>query len=64
MKLQSEGLNDMYASSNIVGMIKSKRIKLVRTVARMKDEECIKNCFRGTTREESAWKMSPQMGRF
>jgi hypothetical protein len=38
-------INNMYPSSNIVSVIKSRRIKLARTVAHMKDEECKKFSF-------------------
>jgi hypothetical protein len=44
-KLRSEELNNMYSSSNFVSVIKSKRTKLGRTVARMKDEKCTKIAF-------------------
>ena len=42
-KLHNEGLNDLYSSPNIVGVIKSRRMRLAKRVARMGEGRCIQD---------------------
>jgi len=44
--LHNEELNDLYSSPNIVRVIKSRRMRWARHVARMDEErECIGSCW-------------------
>ena len=47
-RLRSEELNDLYCSSNIVPMIRSKRMRWAGRVARVGEERCIQG-FGGET---------------
>jgi len=40
-KLHNEELNDMYSSPNIVGMIKSRKMRWVRCVERMRERRYV-----------------------
>ena len=64
-KLHNEELNDLYCSSNIFRMFKSRRMKWAGHVARMGrvEERCIQD-FDGETRgKETTRKTQAQMGR-
>jgi hypothetical protein len=41
--MHNEELHDLYTSSNIIRVIKSRRMRLAGQVPRMTDEKCIQN---------------------
>jgi hypothetical protein len=47
-RLHSEELNDLYSSSNIIRVIKSRRMRWAGHVARMGEKQCIQD-FGGET---------------
>ena len=54
-RLHNEELNDLYSSTNIVRVIKSRRMRWAGHVARMGEErECIGSCW-GNRRERDHW---------
>ena len=55
-KLHNEELNDLYCSPNIVRVIKSRRMRWARHVARM-GEWCIRGFGGETRRNETTWKI-------
>jgi len=61
-KLHSESLNDLYSSPNIVGVIKSRRMRWAWHVAHMGVEERRIQGFGEETRgKETTWKTQAQM---
>jgi hypothetical protein len=55
-KLHNEELNDLYSSTNIIRVIKSRRVRWAGHVARMGEEKCLHD-FGGDTRgEKIRWK--------
>jgi hypothetical protein len=52
-KLHNEELNDMYTSPNTVRVIKSRRMRWAKHVARMGRERCVQG-FGGETRGKEA----------
>ena len=53
-KLHNEELNDLYCSPNIVRVIKSRRLRWARNVARRKGEVCTRFWW-GNLRERDHW---------
>jgi hypothetical protein len=51
IKLHNEELNDLYCSPNIIGMIKSRKMRCTGHVARMGEEKCLQG-FGGDTLED------------
>jgi hypothetical protein len=48
IRLHNEELHNLYASPNIVTLIKSRSMRWTRNVARMGDVKCVHNCNRKT----------------
>ena len=55
-KLHNEELNDLYCSPNIIRVIKSRRMKWARNVARMGRGELYTGFRWGSLRERATWK--------
>ena len=54
-RLHNEELNDLYSSPNVVRVIKSRRMRWARHVARMGEERgCIGSCW-GNSRKRDHW---------
>jgi hypothetical protein len=51
-KLHNEELHSVYSSPSIIRMIKSRRMRWARHLARMEEEECIQD-FGGKARKEA-----------
>ena len=56
-KLHNEYLNDPYCSTNIIQVIKSRRIRWAGHVARMGLEELYTGLWWGNMRERGSWKI-------
>jgi hypothetical protein len=56
-RLHNEELHNLYASPNIIRVIKSRRMRWMGHVARMgRDEKCVQNLIRKTRKEETTRK--------
>jgi hypothetical protein len=60
-KLHNEELNDLYWSSNIVRVIKSRRMKWAGHVARMGERKCLYRVLVGKPEGETIWETQAQM---
>jgi hypothetical protein len=54
-KLHHEELNDLYSLTNIVRVVKSRRMRWAGHVARMGEEEGYTGCWRGNLTERGRW---------
>ena len=54
-KLHNEELNDLYCSPNIVGVIKSRRMRWAGHVARMEEGRGVQKFWWGNLRERDHW---------
>jgi hypothetical protein len=54
-KLHNEELNELYSLPNIVRVVKSRRMRWTRHVARMGEERGCTGCWWGNLRERGHW---------